>query len=256
MGFRVFGRNRRFGMLLGLQDSTTYAQRLLNIDRANLVAGWDQSETSGTVAADSSGNGLNATYAASITLNAAAFADGTPMPLYDANADVVTLPVATLDSPFDPTLGTLMIWLKVRAASVWTDGVSHFAIELGADASNRIFISKSATNNTLSLSYRAGGAAQTKNITYSATSLTAIHITWNKTSDRVRFYLNGAQDGADLGSMGVWSGALSNLWTAMGNFISSGGANYWDGYLKYAKLWKSELTAGQIAQTVPASFLV
>lgn len=248
--------NRDAVNMLLLMNSGTYANQVNNLDRANLVAGWDQSETSGTTATDSSGNGLNATYAAGITLNAATFPDGTPMPFYDATGDVVTLPVATLDAPFDPTIGTLMIWLKVRAASVWTDGVAHFAIELGADASNRIFISKSGTNNTLALSYRAGGAAQTSNITYSATTLTAVHITWNKASDRVRFYVNGTQNGADATGMGVWSGALSNLWSAMGNFISSGGANFWDGYLKYSKLWKSELTAAQIAQSVPASFLV
>ena len=257
MGFRVFGRNRQFGIPLGLLSGGTYAQQLLYIDRANLVAGWDQSETSGTVAADSSGNGLNATYAASIALNAATFPDGTPAPLFDATADVITLPVAGLDAPFDPTVGTLLIWLKVRAASVWTDGVSRVAFELGADASNRIYFNKPTNANRFDMFYVAGGTSkQVVQTSFSPTTWTCFAITWNKANDQVKMYSNGVQVSSTLTGLGVWSGALSSNFSAIGNFSSAGGANFWDGYSKYAKLWKSELTAAQIAQTVPASFLV
>ena len=72
-------------------------------------------------------------------------------------------------------------------------------------------------------------------------------ITWNKAQDRVRAVLNGVQAGADMTTLGVWVGALANGFSAIGNFTSAGGANFWDGYIKYVGLWNTELTVAEIA---------
>ena len=234
-------------MLLLLMSNAGYRQRLLSMYPANLIGLWSLSETSGTVAADSSATGANGTYAASITLNATTFLDGTPAPLFDANADVITLPVATLDGPFDPTLGTLVGWYKVRAASVWTDGVSRIATSLGNNASNRVFPAKNSTANLLNFDYIAGGTTEERTAAFSSTDWFHMAITWNKAQDRVRAILNGVQAGADMTTLGVWVGALANGFSAIGNFTSTGGANFWDGYIKYVGLWNTELTVAEIA---------
>lgn len=245
--------NRR---LVLTRRRVTYIQQLLTTDADNLVALWSLGETSGTSARDVKG-GFDGTYNGAITLDAIRFPDGTSAPLFDASADVVSLPVATLDTPFDPTLGTLAIWCKVRAASVWTDGVARTAFHLGASGANRLGLGKSAGANSVNGFYSAGGTVENpSNSGYSPTRWFHQAMTWNKAADRMRFFVDGVQVGADQTTLGVWAGALSNSWSAIANFTGAGGTSFWDGYLKYAGLWKSELTPTQLAALVPANFLV
>lgn len=216
---------------------------------------WPLSETSGTVAVDIVG-GYHGTYN-NVTLNATTFPDGSPAPLFDANNEVVSLPVVALDTPFDPARGTLLWWYKVRAASVWTDGTSRVPLSFGADANNRIFPTKSNTNNTFQMSYRAASTAElSSESSYSPTRWTVGALTWDlATENACRFYLDGVEK-TPSATLGTWSGALSTSFTAIGNFTSAGGATHADGYVKHVAIWNRALSAAEILLAMPVSFLV
>lgn len=254
----IFGFPHVFGAPSGSQSPSapTYLQVVEGTAAANRVGIWPLSESSGTNAADISGNGFNGTYNANVTLNAITFPDGSPAPLFDATTDLVALPSASLDAPFDGAAGTLAIWLKVRAAGVWTDGVSRIGLSFGADANNRIYFNKPTVNNRFDMFYAAGGTIeQSANTSFSPTRWIHALVTWDKAADEVKFYLDGAQVGATFTGLGVFAGALANGFTAIGNFTQSGGAFFWDGYAKYAAAWNRALTAAEVAALVPSSFL-
>lgn len=218
---------------------------------------WPLGESLGNKAKSLNGDLLKATYSSGITLNSTKFVDGTNAPLFDATGDVITFTVANLDIPFDPNVGTMLIWAKPRVSTVWTDGVTRMLFSIGSDANNRIFFTKSATNNTFDLSYRAGGSPKTHNqSTYNPNRWFCIAITWDKVSDRVKFYLDGIQVGLELSLLGTWTGSLTTSFSAIGNFTQAGGANFWDGYLKYPTLYNRVLTSTEIARLAPTNFLV
>lgn len=216
---------------------------------------WPLSETTGTQATDIVG-GFHGTYN-NVTLGAVNFPDGTLAPLFDANNERISLPAASLDTLFDPTKGSLAYWVRVRASSVWTDGVSRIPVEFGVDANNRIFNAKSSVNNRFDWSYIAGGTSELSIVTsFNPTTWFHIVITWDKTADQVKAYLNGSQNNVTLTTLGTWSGTLATGFTAIGNFSSAGGPNFWDGYIKHVAVYNKVLSTGEIAALAPARFLV
>lgn len=242
-------------LLLFKSGATPYTDQVL---ATSPFAYWPLSETSGTQAADVAG-GFHGTYN-NVTLNAATFPDGTPAPLFDASNERVALPAVSLDTPFDPLSGSMACWLRVRVAGVWSDGVLRAGLSVGADANNRIFVNKSDSffsPNIVQLNYRAGGTVETKNISaYQPTTWFHLALTWDKTGDTVRFYLNGTENTPASTTLGTWAGTLATTFTAIGNISSAGGANFWDGYIKHCALWNRVLTPAEIATLVPADFLV
>lgn len=225
------------------------------IESLGAFALWPLSETMGTRAADEIG-GFNGTYSASVGLNAVQFPDGTPAPLFDAAEDVIAIPNAALDTPFNPALGTMGVWLKARASSVWTDGVSRIAYSVGVDANNRIFFNKTTTSNRFDVFYVAGGTSkQIATTSFNPTTWFHSVITWDVTSDEVKAYINGIQSGSTLNTLGTWAGALSDF-TAIGNFRQVGGANFWDGYVKYPFLASRVFTPAEIAKAANPAFMV
>lgn len=238
-------------------DTLSYSEFVAALAPSNLVALWPLSETSGSVANDISGGGFNGTYNANITLNAITFSDGTPVPLFDASTDVIALPSASLDTPFNGAAGTMAAWLKVRAASVWTDGVSRAPFSFGVDASNRIFFNKPTVNNRFDVFYIAGGTSkQSANTSFSPSRWFHIAITWDKAADQVKVFIDGVQVGPTFTGLGTFAGTIVNGFTAIGNFTQSGGAFFWDGYIKYPVLWNKALTPAEVAALVPPGFLI
>lgn len=236
-----------------LPSSLTYANYIASLGAFAL---WPLSETTGTNADDPIG-GFDGTYAAGITLHAATFPDSSPAPLFDATDDVIAIPSVSLDTPFDGAIGTMAGWVKVRTSSVWTDATSRIVLSMGVDANNRIYFNKTAANNRFDMFYAAGGTSkQIANTSYSPSRWFHAAITWSKSADQVKFYLDGVQVGSTLTGLGVWAGTLANGFTAVGNFTQSGGAFFWDGYIKYPFVANRVFSAAEIASLVPASYLV
>lgn len=163
---------------------------------------------------------------------------------YDGLGDYCQLPAASLNGPFDPNLGTLILWFRVFNSGVWTDGTLRYCVIIAADSSNRIALLKSSANNTFRYLVQAGGTSNTRDITISSTAWNCFGLTWNKASNRVRGYLNGVQQGADVSYNGAWAGALVNSGCQICSFS---GLSFGHGYPSFLMLSSSEATAAQMA---------
>jgi hypothetical protein len=226
----------------------SYARRILNTQSASLIADWQLGETSGTNAANAQGTSArDGTYTNGVTLNAATFTDGTPAPSFDGTNDVINVYSSSLNSAFNNAQGTLFFWAQASASGVWTDGATRYFAILGADASNRVRIFKSSANNSVTWEYAAGGTAKARTLaTVSGTGWFSVALTWNKAGDQVIPYFNGSQAGTILTGLGTWTGSLASTTVDLGASNSSG-ASPWSGFMKYAALWTTPLSAGEIA---------
>ena len=226
-----------------LPDGQTYLQTVLNTF-SNVYAIYPLNETSG-ITAEETINNFDGTYNGP-TLNSIA-GPGASMgnaAFYDGLVDYCQLPAASLDGPFDPNLGTMMIWLKVFNAGVWTDLTLRYGVIIAQGSSNRIAILKSSANNTIRCQVVAGGTNNPVDITISSTGWNCFGLTWNKTENRIRAYLNGTQQGIDIAYNGIWAGSLVNAGCQIGAFS---GASFWHGYPSFLMLSSAEATAAQMA---------
>lgn len=223
------------------------------------IALWPLSETSGTSAADATGNGYTGTYS-NVTLNNATFGDGTAAPLFvPASSSHVATYSAGLNTAVNKQEGTLACWLKVSAAGVWEDGQSRWVYEPFVDASNRIRINKNTPANTMTYEHRGGGTPRALNTAYSPVPTGWFHValTWSTTVSLVQAYYQGAPFGTIVGAPGTYAGTVSNVSMAIGTFLtSSAAANRWDGYIKYMALWSRALTPAEVASLYVSSFAV
>jgi hypothetical protein len=148
-------------------------------------------------------------------------------------------------NPFNGAEGTLLIWAKVSAAGVWTDGAARGMVYLVVDANNKIFLAKNSTDNQIIVDYKAGGTDELA--TFAATSLNfmAVAATWSQSGDSVKWYLNGAQ-AASATSIGTWAGTPAATTTVIGAGTTVP-ANVWSGSLAHCALWSKALSADQIA---------
>jgi hypothetical protein len=239
-------------LLTVLRPKGSYLSTMLG---TSPIALWPLSETSGTSAADATGNGYTGTYS-NVTLNSTTFPDGTAAGLWvPASSSVVTTYSAGLATAINKQEGTFACWMRVRAASVWTDSTLRWIYEGYADTSNRLDMWKPVASNSLSFQHIAGGTARGYTTTVSATAWFHIALTWSTTGSAVRCYLNGANVGGNLGAPGTFAGAVSSFSMELGRFAAIGAAS-WDGNMKYMGIWNRALTPAEVATLAPAPFLV
>ena len=210
------------------------------------IAYWPLDELSGSVANDRSGNGRNGAYTA-VTLGAAGVGDGRTAATLDGSTSYVNIYSASLAGVNIGPAGTIACWAKVSAAGVWTDSVARRLIYLAVDANNRVSLVKSNLNNEVDWLYVAGGTTKQAGITtFSPTGWFHLALTWSKTGDAVKFYVNGAQNGSTATGLGTWAGNLAPTTTLLGA-ISQAPANVWSGQLAHAAVWNRSLSATEVA---------
>lgn len=226
--------------LLGL-GGQIYIEKVLSYGP---IAYWPLNETSGVTAACQVNAAQNGTYTG-VTLGQAGIGDGQTCPLFDGANDYADIQSATLASVFNGGEGSIVIWVKVSGAGVWTDGTTRFIMRIQPDPDNRVQMFRNAANNTLAWLYRSGGTiTQVKNAGYSAVNWFHLALTWAAVADEVKAYYNGTQAGATVNGLGVWAGvpSLSVIGAATIPPI-----NVWDGYLAHAAVWNRALTPAEIA---------
>jgi hypothetical protein len=224
-----------------------YNTKVLTTDRANLIGYWPMWEPSGGTAFDLSPEGNDGAYTG-VTLGQAGIGDGRTCPLFDGANDFNNIYSAPLNTDFDNGEGTANIWLKPIDANVWDD-VLRRIFYISADAENRIYAQATGAG-TVNIAYEAGDV--TENITFSPSGAEwrMWTITWSTSADggngEVKVYRDGVQEGATQAIGGTWVGSLASNNTIIGA-TSTTPANVWDGYLAHTALWKTPLTAPQIA---------
>lgn len=226
--------------------SINVANLIRNTNPGNLIGYWPLNDTTGTSAAEQINNNAG-TYAGTFTLASNPFGNKNYASFGGGRVSLAT-PLSAINTLFNTQAGTIACWIKMLNAGVWTDATARVFLEFGADANNRVFIQKTATNNQLQWSHRAGGTAKNVTLTTSA-PLTWFHValTWNKTADTVKAYFNGLQTSTTQTSLGVWAGNLASGFTALADFSSAGSSPH-SGYAAHCVLYKADLSDTDIAR--------
>src|SRR3990167_7371304 len=149
----------------------SYLQKIIAMFGTSLIGYWPGSEEAGTVAVDYSGNGYNGVYTG-VTLGQEGTGDGLTCPLYDGANDFMQ-PPAGFRTALNVSEGTIGLWAKVSGAGVWTDATTRNLFFLSTDATNRILLRRSTTNNQLSHAYVAGGT--TESVTFTTSTIDWFH---------------------------------------------------------------------------------
>lgn len=225
-----------------LSGRQTYAQKVLTIAPANLLAYWQLKETSGTAIVDSSPNARHGVYTGvDLAQNQPPFV----CPLWDGVNDYGNVYSVSLRDAFNGQEGTFACWFKVASAGVWTDATERRIVHLQADGSNLLYIRRTTTNNVLQCTYLVGGVSDLVALTLSPTTWQHIAMTWSKAADQLIGYLNGVQQGAIQTGVGTWAGPLTTTTANLGARNTTP-LNSWHGYLAHPAIWNTPLSAAQV----------
>lgn len=210
------------------------------------IAYWPLADASGSTATDESGNGRNGAYS-NVTLGAAGIGDGRTAASFNGSTGTVNIHSASFAGAFDGQECTVALWFKVDAAGVWTDASVRKLLHLFSDGSNRVILQKTNVNNQVNITYIAGGTNDTiPFVTAGQTGWLHLAATISKTSDELKLYFNGAQQGSTAGSLGTYAGAL----TAANQRISGTNATPtepWSGSIAHVAIFDRPLSDAEVA---------
>jgi hypothetical protein len=141
---------------------------------------------------------------------------GTLAGLYDGSNDYTDVITAGLQSLFDPTIGSIVLFARMANAGVWTDTVPRVMLAFTADAQNYVQIRRWSTDGLIKFRYEANNIEEVVDDTTlnGSTNDFALGITWDTSADggngEFKAYCNGSQVGATLAIGGVWAGTLAS----------------------------------------------
>lgn len=212
-----------------------------------LIAYWSMQETSGLVAIAAPNISMNGSISGALIGQIATNKLGNAY-LFDAVNDYVNIFTAALQSAFTPNLCTVFQFVKMRDVSVWTDGIERRHLNLAVDNNNHYRLYKPTTSNQYIGRFVSGGTLKSRTITGMTTAnFFMVAMSVNKASDRMRTYLNGVQQGADVTGLNVWAGSLAATTTTIGAG-STAGVNPSDAYICHTAIVNAELSAATLLQ--------
>ncbi len=222
-----------------------YFRKVQSTQPQDLILYHPMWEPSGSVANDLSPQGNNGAYTG-VELLKAGIGDGRSCPFFDGTNDLNNIYSSGLNSDFDGKEGTFMIWAKMNAAAVWTDGTQRFLARVRVDNNNLFTIEKSSADDRIVFTYIAGGTTSARTIlNLTDTGWFQVAMTWSKSGDVVSYFKDGVAAAADRTGLGTWAGALTSTTCNIGA-LWSGVANVFHGWLAHAALWKVALPAQEI----------
>lgn len=224
-------------------NPNTAAVQLTRTYDSNLLLWWKLEDAYGSATALDSGPGMYTGTATSMTFEAFLGPDGvSPAPDFNGSDSRVNSVDATLRTALtnaSADKGTLVVWGKVDAGT-WTDGTRRVLLQYYVNASNVLTIRKSTTNNTIEFLYIAGGTTTQINVgSLSSTAWQCFGLTWNRTTNELKAYIDGIQVGVTTTISGTWSGTVAAI--LVGNT-----ANAWDGGGAGVKAWNRELSQPEL----------
>lgn len=164
---------------------------------------------------------------------------------FNGSTSFVNIFSAGLQGALNTTEGSISAWVKIPT-SVWTDGVGRLCVRVFVDASNLINFTKAVASNFFNMVYTAGGTSKTASIALSATGWVHLVMTFSKTNDQVKGYLNGIQSGVTATSLGTWAGTPSILCIGAASTVP---VSPFSGFIDDVKLYNRPLTAAEVLQT-------
>jgi hypothetical protein len=229
--------------LLLLRHQTSFGQKL---DSIQGLIRWPLQEVSGTTAlAKQSGVFTPALDGTNVGATVGQPFGGNIQYSYsfDGNNDKITVNAAALDSAWNSAEGGLFAFVKIPSAA-WTDGQIRVIADVFTDNNNFAQLAKWSTNNLLICRYVANGTTNQFNISTSETNPFLLGMTWNKSQNRVRMFIDGVQQGGDSSPVGVYTGALTSA--TLG--VNSATNLFHSGLMAEVLLPTTEWTPAEIAE--------
>lgn len=192
-------------------------------------------ETSGTTAADSSGNSRNGTYSGGPTLGATGLltGDSNTAVTFDGVNDYVTVPTPATTAGF-----TLELWIKNVAAST-------IVTRYPSSSSSRVFflgLGSGGNAGKLSLILKNAAASEATMFSNTIVGGGTRHIAVTYDGSITRFYLDGVADGTST----AITGALPNVSTDIEIGARTAAPAYASGTFDEATFYNTALSAGRI----------
>ena len=148
----------------------------------------------------------------------------------------------------DGNTGTISIWIKLDSISA-----NAVPIKTSVDSNNQVGFTYLNSSNKLRYVYKAGGS--TKKVDHSVSiendgNWHHIAITWDSSADELKAYLDGSQVGSTVGSLGTWSGTISDVVIGKNSVADNA---YWKGHLDQVSVFTSVIAIGTLynSGTVP-----
>lgn len=187
-------------------------------------------------------NGTNT----SVTQGATGIGDGNTAFSYNGASSYTNIYSSEINSAFSPDAGTLLAWAKVSESGVWSDGTGRRLIVINSSSNNQLLLTKNATSNQLLGLLTFDGISKGVNITSTTTNWFLLAMTWDKSTNELKVFLDGVQQGTTQTGLGTWSGNLSST----SNVIGAGSTTpslIWSGNIAHVALWNTALTPTEIA---------
>ncbi len=234
-----------FPVVLADVHRKRYFQKVLGLDRDNLIGYWPMGEASGGVAFDFSPEGNDGAYTG-VTLGQPGIGDGKTCPLFDGSNDFNDIYSAGFNADFNGAEGTVFMWLKIATAE-WENGVFGYVTGLAVDVNNSIRIRKSSVNNRFDCDYIAGGTIKQVQLFVASppTDWFSVAMTWSAAADKMIAYQDGVKVGTIQTDLGTWAGVLSSTLSTIGSQTTSAD-NALAGNIAHFAFWKTPLSAAKI----------
>jgi len=217
-----------------------YAKLVLATAPADLVAYWPLSEGSGSVVNDESGHGLAGSYSGAL-LGQAGIGDGRTCPWFDGVNDNCNVFSAGLASAWDWSEFSVAQWVRMNAASVWSDGANRNWVVLSG-GNNYLWLRKISTANMIQVCAQYNGTGRWIQYDIGA----GIGGDWfhvcltSKAGSASYRYVDGA-------TAIFWATVPSPSSDALTAATIASASSCHHGWLAHVALWGCELTAAQVA---------
>jgi hypothetical protein len=225
----------------GMVPAQTYIEKVLTYSP---IAYWPFNEEAGAAAVCQVNAAQNGTYTG-VALNNAMGPDGVNgAPYFDGANDYVGVYSASLRDAFSTAAGSIMIWFKVKDASIWTDGDNRQLLFLGEEAStDRHHYLKRTTNNLLLIRYETNTTNNDLAPTSSSTVWVCMITTWESPAagDFFRVYFDASLKGEDTVLVNT-TVTLNSDYCWIGSYHGPP-AQPWDGWLAHVAIFDFALDA-------------
>jgi len=184
--------------------------------------------------------------AAAPTLGAAGIGDGRSAFSFDGG-DYVTIYTTKLASELNLAKGSVLIWVKMASAAVWADGTERAFVSLRNAAFDGMILEKQTVANRLRFIHLGSGVSDFVDDTSlgATTDWFLMAMTWDQAADQAKCYLNGAQVGATLTTLGAVANPPGSGNTTLGA-SNTGVSLPHSGFLAHAAVFDKVLSAAEL----------
>jgi hypothetical protein len=227
---------------------SNYIHKLESTYRHSQILYHPMVETAGGVANDYSPEENDGTFVGVDLANAAGpDFEGVLVPYFDGANDYNDIETAGLEADFNGSELTMLLWLKVNNAGIWTDGTIRRAWNMqmtGGVGDNNIRLERLNSDNTFRVIYQANSTNEIFDITMSDTDWFVIALRVSASEDTAKVFKDGSQEGATQTALGSWSGSFGNTVIGASTVIPS---NVWNGWIAHGMIYAEAIPDAVIA---------